>query len=272
MTEPARLLPVWRQGAFNPDAAWLSSGSAPDEAALADALRFPALAAGQSHVRGVMVASLDGHAVGPDGSSRSITTPEDYWAFVTLRFLGDVIVTGSATARAEQTRLPRGRESLRRWRRDQGLTEAPRLAIPTLTGSLPRTDLFSREGACLVLTTADRRDEVTARLAAEQDLAPGVSPRVITCAGDGQGVTPAALMAALVDEGLSRITCEGGPSLLGSLLAAGLVDEVSLSTTHLLAGGEATPFAILPAAVRALRRRLLLVGPTADVALYDVKP
>jgi riboflavin biosynthesis pyrimidine reductase len=44
------------------------------------------------------------------------------------------------------------------------------------------------------------------------------------------------MLAALTERGLTRVLCEGGPSLLGALQAAGAVDELCLTLSPLLAG------------------------------------
>jgi riboflavin biosynthesis pyrimidine reductase len=49
-------------------------------------------------------------------------------------------------------------------------------------------------------------------------------------------VDPALVLDALVERHFEHILCEGGPTLLASLLAAGLVDELCLSIAPLLAG------------------------------------
>jgi riboflavin biosynthesis pyrimidine reductase len=49
---------------------------------------------------------------------------------------------------------------------------------------------------------------------------------------------PIAFRQSLVGRGWTNILCEGGPSLLGSLLAAGVVDELCTTTVPLLVGGE----------------------------------
>ena len=43
-------------------------------------------------------------------------------------------------------------------------------------------------------------------------------------------------VAALRDRGLGRVLCEGGPHLLGQLAAEGLLDELCLTVTPVLAG------------------------------------
>jgi riboflavin biosynthesis pyrimidine reductase len=45
-------------------------------------------------------------------------------------------------------------------------------------------------------------------------------------------------VTALSERRLTRIHCEGGPSLFGSLLAADVVDELCLTVSPLLVGGD----------------------------------
>ena len=47
----------------------------------------------------------------------------------------------------------------------------------------------------------------------------------------------AVAVRALHDRGLHRVLCEGGPHLLGSVLAQGLLDELCLTVSPVLAGG-----------------------------------
>jgi riboflavin biosynthesis pyrimidine reductase len=49
---------------------------------------------------------------------------------------------------------------------------------------------------------------------------------------------PIACRQSWVERGWTHILCEGGPSLLGTLLAAGVVDELCTTTVPLLVGGE----------------------------------
>jgi riboflavin biosynthesis pyrimidine reductase len=56
---------------------------------------------------------------------------------------------------------------------------------------------------------------------------------LLTSLGD-----PAAFRQSLVERGWTSILCEGGPSLLGALLVAGVVDELCTTTVPRLIGGE----------------------------------
>ena len=57
---------------------------------------------------------------------------------------------------------------------------------------------------------------------------------VVVC-GDRASISPAA-RAALSERGLTRILCEGGPTLFADLAHAGVVDELCLSISPLLSG------------------------------------
>ena len=69
---------------------------------------------------------------------------------------------------------------------------------------------------------------------------------------------PVAFTRSLVDRGWSNILCEGGPSLLGQLLAAGVVDELCTTTVPRLVGGEHPRITQGPPVDVPLRLHLLL--------------
>ena len=54
----------------------------------------------------------------------------------------------------------------------------------------------------------------------------------------GDWTDPAELLGGLRTEGVRAVMCEGGPTLHGSLQAAGLVDELFLTVAPKLSGGE----------------------------------
>jgi riboflavin biosynthesis pyrimidine reductase len=54
-----------------------------------------------------------------------------------------------------------------------------------------------------------------------------------------EDVDIALALDALAERGLRRVICEGGPHLLGWLVAAGKLDELCLTLSPLIAGGEA---------------------------------
>ncbi len=172
-------------------------------------------------VRSNMIAAVDGAAWGPDHVSGSINDRADWRVFRVLRALADVVVVGAGTARAERyTQLgrPEGLEHLR---------DAPlELALVTRSGDVPAV-LAQAGRPPFVITGA--RGEAAALTALP-------AGRVIVAASEGADVDLAAGLAALAERGLTRVLNEGGPSLLADLLAAGLVDELCVSTAPLLVG------------------------------------
>ncbi len=58
----------------------------------------------------------------------------------------------------------------------------------------------------------------------------------VVAAGSGDEVEPAAIVEVLRERGLDVVVCEGGPTLLGGLIDAGLVDELFLTVAPQVAG------------------------------------
>ena len=61
---------------------------------------------------------------------------------------------------------------------------------------------------------------------------------VVVESGGGEWADVGELLASLRREGVRAVMCEGGPTLHGSLQAAGLVDELFLTIAPKLSGGE----------------------------------
>jgi len=178
------------------------------------------------HVRGGMVLSADG-GVAHDGRSAPLTGAADRAALRTLRAAADVVLVGAGTARHEAygpLLLP---EQLRAWRRDRGRSDLPALAVVSAGLDLPPgLRLFEGGNRPLVVTCAAAPDVRRADLAARADL---------LVAGVQQVDLPAAL-DTLAARGMTRVLCEGGPRLLGALLAAGRLDELCMTLAPTLVG------------------------------------
>ena len=194
-------------------------GTELDEAALREAYAVPA---DRSWLRVNFVSSLDGAVTGADGRSGSINTPADFTVFSLLRRLADVVVVGAGTVRAE------GYPALR----DEDPT-APVLAVVSNRGALPETvaAMTSPQGSALLLT---RRGADRVAL----DRARGVlgDDNVVLVGEDEVDLLQA--RKALEDRGLRQMLSEGGPGLFGSMLAAGVVDEVDLTWAPTVVGGD----------------------------------
>jgi riboflavin biosynthesis pyrimidine reductase len=104
--------------------------------------------------------------------------------------------------------------------------------LALVTGRLdldPESQLF-HGGAerTVVITHASADAEARDRLAAVAD---------VVVAGD-HAVDLATALDRLAERGLSRVLCEGGPSLLASVAAAGRLDELCLTLAPQLVGGD----------------------------------
>ena len=169
-------------------------------------------------VRANMVSTLDGAMRGPDGGSRSISTPADQRVFSIARLAADVTLVGAGTVRAEDYRPSKRPIAIVTGRLDLPLS---------LRMFAERTDEHPRP---LVMTTD------TAARHAPDELLDRVD--VVPCGADDVDLDR--VVQALVDRGLRRINCEGGPRLLGDLAAAGLLDELLLTLSPALLGGPAS--------------------------------
>jgi 5-amino-6-(5-phosphoribosylamino)uracil reductase len=163
------------------------------------------------HLRAGFVTSVDG-AIAVDGRSSGLGSPADKAVFRALRTVADAVVVGAGTAREEDYGPVRYAETAAAWRASHGRSAQPPVVLVTRSGRVHERLL---DGP--VIVAAPEGVEV-----AHDDVIRTVEPR--------------ALVAALHARGLTRLLCEGGPSLLTDLLAAGAVDELCLTTAPLAVG------------------------------------
>jgi riboflavin biosynthesis pyrimidine reductase len=205
-------------------------------AELAAAYAYPELGSGPGTpgvwLRANMVSTLDG-AAQHDGRSHPISTPTDMRIFGTLRALADVVIAGAETVRQEGYRPARVRDEFAGLREAAGQGQVPAIAVITasldLDFSLPL--YTSPLVPTLILTGAAAAPD---RIAAAEK----AGARVVI-AGDGVGVDPARAVRALAELGHTRLLTEGGPRLLGQLVAAEVLDELCLTLSPMLTAGNA---------------------------------
>jgi riboflavin-specific deaminase-like protein len=187
-------------------------------------------------LRANFVSSIDG-AVTVQGRSRGLSTPTDQRVLALIRDLSDVVLVGVGTAMIEGYRGLRRTEARTERRRRLGRSEVPPLALVTGHCSLPPDSPLLTDTVVppIVLTCeAAPSDRRSALADAGAD---------VVVVGDDQ-VDLHAVLAALEERGLRRIACEGGPTLFGALIAHDLVDELCLTVSPLLTGGDASRIAI----------------------------
>jgi riboflavin biosynthesis pyrimidine reductase len=193
-------------------------------------------------LRANMVASADG-AGSFEGLSGGLSSAADRRLFGLLRALCDVVLVGAGTARKEGYRPARRRPGLAGLR--AGRTQTPPIALVSRALDLDLgATLFTDappDARTIVITCA-------ASPAGQRDEAARVADVIV--AGEG-AVDLELALGALRERGLGRVLCEGGPQLLGYLTGAGLLDDLCLTVSPLLAGPGATriiagePFASL---------------------------
>ncbi|MFC5213529.1 pyrimidine reductase family protein [Streptomyces coerulescens] len=203
-------------------------------AELAVAYAYPEPGPGdpQPWLRANMVSTLDG-AAQHDGRSQPISTAADMRIFGTLRALADVVIVGAETVRQEGYRPARARAEFAEAREAAGQGPAPAIAVITASLDLDfALPLFTSPTVpTLILTGAAAAPD---RMAAAEK----AGARVVI-AGDGVGVDPVRVVQALGELGYTRLLTEGGPRLLGQLVASGVLDELCLTISPMLTAGDA---------------------------------
>lgn len=216
---------------------------------------------GPRWVRGNVVASLDGAAT-HDGVAGPLGDAEDQLLLRTLRQLADVVVVGAGTVRVEGYGGLGLDDAATAWRRARGLPELPRLAIVSSALALePDAEVFRAPGPRPLLLT--HGDAPPTRRTALEEVA-----EVVEC-GEHR-VEPECLVAALEERGMHQILTEGGPRLLGTLVAADVLDELCLSLAPLLEAGTAPRTAVSGHAVsRRMRLGHVLHGEDMLFLRYE---
>jgi len=164
-------------------------------------------------VRLNMIASIDG-ATAVAGLSGGLGGPADQALFAVLRSQADIVLVAAGTVRAEH----------------YGPSAVP-VAVISRSCQLDWDSPFFTAAIAppFVVTVAEAP-------ALERKKAADLAEVII--AGE-RDVDLAFALGALAERGFARVLAEGGPSLNGQLAAAGLLDELCLTLSPLLAGGQA---------------------------------
>ena len=180
-------------------------------------------------VRANMVTSLDG-AIAVDGRSGGLSGAADRLLFHVLRSMADVVLVGAGTARAERYGLAKPGSTWPQLR--QGRPGTPPIAVVTRGISLDLNSQLIRGDDSLPRTIV----LTTSQAPADRVAAASKTAQVIV-AGDDD-VSAKAAIDALAGLGYRRILVEGGPTLLGQLVSASLLDELCATISPLIAGGR----------------------------------
>jgi riboflavin biosynthesis pyrimidine reductase len=150
-----------------------------------------------------MVASIDGSTV-VDSNSRSLSSKTDQEVLLTLRDLADVLIVGAATVRIEGYGPPRKR--------------GQRVGVVSRRGNVDATSTLFTSGAGFLILPDD------------------APPTRVESVRAGTGEVDFAGALAQLDAGF--VQAEGGAQLNGALSAADVIDELNLTISPQLAGGD----------------------------------
>ena len=170
-----------------------------------------------------MVASLDGTTV-VDQRSAGLSGAADREVLSTLRAAADLIIVGAGTVRAEGYGPPAKR--------------GQRIGVVSSSGKVDASLPLFRSGAGFLIVPEDAPRQPVDTVRA--------------------GVGALDLAAAVARLDADFVQAEGGPRLNASLLDAGLIDELNLTVSPQLAGGDG-PRLTTGAAQVAQRMRLVHV-------------
>ncbi len=150
-----------------------------------------------------MVASIDGSTV-VDHNSRSLSSKTDQEVLLTLRDLADVLIVGAATVRIEGYGPPR--------------KPGQRVGVVSRTGDVDAQSALFTSGAGFLILPED------------------APPTPIAAVRAGTGDIDFA--AALAQLNADFVQAEGGAQLNGALSTADVIDELNLTISPQLAGGD----------------------------------
>ena len=157
-----------------------------------------------------MVASLDG-SIALDGASGGLGNANDRAVLATMRRIVDVVIVGAATAAGEGYGPP-ARPDLR-------------IGVVTNSGRIDAASPLFTSGAGFVIT--NRRAEIPS----------GVD--TLRTGDDEVDLADAIARLPHLIPGTAHVQAEGGPTLNGALAAADLIDEICLTVSPHVVGGDA---------------------------------
>jgi len=174
-----------------------------------------------------MISTADGRAT-LGGRTEGISSDTDRVLFHSLRAQVDAVMVGTGTIAIERYGPLARRPEVRALRTALGLPESPLCVTASRSMELPvDAPLFGDPDSHVTVLTNSDREPPPCRCRLTVERLPGAELDLTAC-------------ATLLRErhGIRAMLLEGGPTVLAAMLAAGLVDELFLSLSPLLVGGD----------------------------------
>jgi diaminohydroxyphosphoribosylaminopyrimidine deaminase/5-amino-6-(5-phosphoribosylamino)uracil reductase len=163
-------------------------------------------------VRAKIAASLDGRTALANGASRWITSEQSRQDAQALRARSSAILTGVGTVTADDPALTVRRSDLGE------ISPPERLVLDTALRTPPGAKLLRQPGRTRILCTRPEQRR-------QSDLEAAGALVEVVAERDGRP-DPAAVLARLAELEMNEVLVEAGPGVNGSLLDAGLIDEI----------------------------------------------
>lgn len=189
---------------------------------------------GRPFVRSDFVVAVDG-AVTVEGRSRGLGGPADRAVFRALRTFADMVLVGAGTVRAEGYGPVHLDAEATAAREARGQTPVPPVAVVSESLQLDwMSPLFTEAVIPTVVICGGRSNEQRRRDAKET--------ADVIVAGDGDHADLGVALGMLAERGIAHVLTEGGPTLHGELVRGGLLDELCVTFSPMVADtGLATP-------------------------------
>jgi riboflavin-specific deaminase-like protein len=162
------------------------------------------------------------------------SSPRDKHRLLEIRATADAVLVGKTTIERENMSIGLPDAALRAERVRRGRPPFPLRVMVTNSGRIdPGLSLFSKRFSPIHIFSTTRMPAVIrGALAGNADLH----------LAEGRSVDLAQMLACLRSaHGVKRLVCEGGPTLLRSLLERDLVDEMHVTFCPLIFGGAKAP-------------------------------
>lgn len=172
-----------------------------------------------------LAGTLDGRIATATGESQWITGPDARRDVHAMRARHDAVMVGAGTVRADDPSLTA---------RDLGAVRQPVRVIVSRAMKIPADRQLAQSARDVPVWLCHGKDADIAAWTGQGAIS-------LPCAITSGQVDPQAAMAALADQGITRVFCEGGGMLAASLLQAGLVDELVVYSAGTAIGAEGTP-------------------------------